>query len=524
MTPSDRDLVFGLIGNLDLFSDADGQAYMNIPFDDGASFWIEVHPIRSTAGRNHLTNIFIDKHGKPPRSQGLKEGTDALVAQAARVIVTVGIRTMPYKKGFALDLCNERWERVIVTPSEWSVTHQNLAIFSRGSGAKPLPTPISGGTLDKLRDLLNILSDDDWVLILAWLVFALQSKGPYPVLALQGEHGSSKSTLAKILVLLIDPNTAPLLSLPKSVQDLMVVARSRHVLAFDNISILSPEMKDAICRLATGAGYAGRKLYTDNETIVWNCSRPIILNGIDNLLVADDLADRAISITLPYIPEHRRKREGELMEEINRLRVETLGVLLNAAAYALEAPSPPADVQLPRMADFAHFAGSASCTWGVKYKEFIEIYRNNRHESTRRSLDTDSLAGTIRSFLSGRGTWQGTKKELLQELEKHSCTSQAQDLLPNTAKGLGSGLRRLAPALRSVGIEITDLGRVGKGYQVRLAHIGSPADVRSERCERSTLLKIEDELKKRERIGGTQRSQRSQPSPPDKSSASGESP
>jgi len=54
----------------------------------------------------------------------------------------------------------------------------------------------------------------DWHLLVAWLLAALRPCGPYPVLNLHGEQGSTKSTLARLLRALVDPNKAPLRAEP----------------------------------------------------------------------------------------------------------------------------------------------------------------------------------------------------------------------------------------------------------------------------------------------------------------------
>jgi len=60
----------------------------------------------------------------------------------------------------------------------------------------------------------------------------------YPVLAIQGEQGAAKSTLARILRLLIDPQSCPLLLPPKCTRDLMATAVNGWLLAYDNISAI----------------------------------------------------------------------------------------------------------------------------------------------------------------------------------------------------------------------------------------------------------------------------------------------
>ena len=95
---------------------------------------------------------------------------------------------------------------------------------------------MAGGSIELLRSFINVKSDGDFVLLVAWLVAALRNRGPYPLIVLSGEQGSAKSTFSAVLRALVDPNTAPLRALPRSEHDLFIAASNAHVLAFDNVS------------------------------------------------------------------------------------------------------------------------------------------------------------------------------------------------------------------------------------------------------------------------------------------------
>jgi hypothetical protein len=105
------------------------------------------------------------------------------------------------------------------------------------------------------------------VLAVAWALACLRNRGLYPVIVLLGEQGSAKSTFSSILRALLDPNTAPLRALPHEDRHLFIAASNGHVLAFDNVSGLPAWTYDTICRLATGAGFAVRQLYTDQDEV-----------------------------------------------------------------------------------------------------------------------------------------------------------------------------------------------------------------------------------------------------------------
>ena len=131
---------------------------------------------------------------------------------------------------------------------------------------------------------LNLSNQNDFVLVVAWLLAALRSSGPYPLLAISGEQGSAKTVLSKLLRALVDPNAAPVRALPREERELMIAANNGHLLAFDNLSGLPAWLSDALCRLASGGSFAVRQLYTDDEEVLFKAARPILLNGIEDVI------------------------------------------------------------------------------------------------------------------------------------------------------------------------------------------------------------------------------------------------
>jgi hypothetical protein len=71
--------------------------------------------------------------------------------------------------------------------------------------ALPIPAP-SKGDANLLRGFLNVETEDDFRLLIAWLFGCLHQTGPYQILILTGEQGSAKSTAARILRNLRDGN------------------------------------------------------------------------------------------------------------------------------------------------------------------------------------------------------------------------------------------------------------------------------------------------------------------------------
>jgi hypothetical protein len=124
-------------------------------------------------------------------------------------------------------------------------------------------------------------------------------------------------------------------ALPKNERDLAIAAANAWVLAFHNLSGIRDQLSDALCRLATGGGFATRQLYTDDEEIIFIAKRPIILNGIDDIATRGDLQERSLLVSLPSIPEERRVKEAAFWADFEAARPRIFGTLLDGVGAVL---------------------------------------------------------------------------------------------------------------------------------------------------------------------------------------------
>jgi hypothetical protein len=373
-----------------------------------------------------------------------------------------------------LDLCDDRWRAAEIDAAGWQVIDSPPVRFRRTAGMQALPVPIAGGSVNILRRFLNVQSDADFALVVAWLVASLRDCGPYPVLALSGQHGSAKSTFSTLLRALVDPNTAPLRALPREDRDLFIAATNGHVLVFDNVSTLPAWISDTLCRLATGGGFAVRQLYTDQEEVLFDACRPVILNGIEDIVTRSDLADRGLFLTPEPIPEDRRRPAAELWAAFEIERPRILGALLDAVAHGLRMlPGIRLD-RLPRMADFAIWATACETAW-CPAGTFKAAYAGNRDEAIGMAVEGDVVTAAIRNMMTQQTEpWVGASSELLALLNstvgESICRSK---LWPRTPEALRGRLTRAAPVLRQIGIQVL-FG--GKGRARRNVTLLPPAE------------------------------------------------
>src|SRR6516164_6528897 len=308
--PAQADVLIDLAQSAELFHAADGTGFADLDINGHRETWA----IRGKAFRRWLARRFFEATQGAPSSEALQSVLNVIEAKAHFDAPerTVDIRVAGLDSRLYLDLSDETWRAVEIDASGWRVIDDPPVRFRRAAGMKPLPIPVPGGTVETLRSFLNVQNDADFVLVIAWTLAVLRNRGPYPVIVLSGEQGSAKSTFSAILRALLDPNTAPLRALPREDRDLFIAASNGHVLAFDNVSGLPAWISDTLCRLATGGGFAVRQLYSDQDEVLFDAARPVILNGIEEIVNRPDLADRGLFQTLEPIPEERRRPEAEL--------------------------------------------------------------------------------------------------------------------------------------------------------------------------------------------------------------------
>jgi hypothetical protein len=105
---------------------------------------------------------------------------------------SVFIRVGGHEDRLYLDLGDDAWRAVEIDASGWRVVENPPVRFRRASGVQPLPIPMRGGSVETLRSFLNVKSDEDFVLVLAWALAALRDSGPYPALVLSWRAGIGK--------------------------------------------------------------------------------------------------------------------------------------------------------------------------------------------------------------------------------------------------------------------------------------------------------------------------------------------
>ena len=443
----------------------------------------ENYAIESSSFARWIKALFYDQKGTVCSDSALKGAIPVLEAKALD-----GPEERVYRRfantGDALywDLANDDWEVVEVTRDGWEVTKDSPVKFIRTPNADSLPHPDRGGSLEEFRTFCAT-TDENWTLIKGWMLGVLQGEGPFFALIVNGEQGSVKSMLCRLLKRLLDPvRKAELGVIPKDEIGFGVEAENEYLVGFDNVSGISLVQSDCICRIATGAGVKTRKFYTNGEQAVFQACRPVLLNGIPDFAEKPDLLDRSIVILQPSMNDEDRKEERTILGDFERCRASVFGALLDLAVNGLKNRDSTRLASPPRMADAARWI--TACLGSM---EFLDEYTQNKAASVELGLEASPVFPLLKKYLlQGPGLdmknrtmnadwkpgyWKGTSDQLRDALVAFAAKGEGiSRFFPETAKGVNNQLRRDAPSMRKVGIDVTFGNRTHEG---RLIHVES---------------------------------------------------
>ena len=436
-TGADRDQSSGAeqVTKLEFFRSRDGSVFADVYEGAIRKTW----PVRSKTFSLWLAREYFETVGKIATPSRLKAAINQIEAQAQadsperQVFRRVG----EFEGRGYLDLADDTWSAIEIDASGWRVVQKPPVRFVRTPGVLPLPVPEKGGSIEPLRSLVNVANEQDFVLLVAWLLAALHPKIAKPVMAIRGGAGSAKSSLVEILRGLIDPHDPPFTALPQTELKLRVASAESYLQAYDNISGLTASMSDALCRFVTDGS-----------------NQPVIINGISDIIHEAGLGRPQLDDRLCSNP---RRGSAHSPRRHERVRESTAPdfrkFFLMRSPTVFETEIRPRPTGLPRMADFAQTVTACETIFRPS-GTFRTAYDLNRAEVVEALIEADPVASAVRSLMVSRQFWEGQASDLDKRLRAITGNLEGAKNWPADPRALANMLRQLAPSLLKIGIDV----------------------------------------------------------------------
>jgi hypothetical protein len=214
-----------------------------------------------------------------------------------------------------LDVCDSDGTVIRIDRSGTRVDDAPTA-FRRSRTSAPLPWPAEGvagaADLEVLWELVPVCKADRPI-VLGLLLVAWMTGTAQPIVLLVGPQDAGKTSTGRFLLSLVDPTTNERGgTMPKDEREWKARVSNTRVVLVDNLSTITAETSDLLCKVATGGEATSRALYTDDEAHISNLKVPVWLTSIDPGVLRNDLASRIVPGELEALTAERRVAESEL--------------------------------------------------------------------------------------------------------------------------------------------------------------------------------------------------------------------
>jgi hypothetical protein len=369
------------------------------------------------------------------------------------------LRSARLPSGIVLDLGDSSGRVVVVTAKGWAIRDRvDGVLFRRSQAVRPLPTPERGGSLEELRELLNV-TDETWPLIMGWVIAAPFSDIARPLLFHQGPQGSAKTDAGVFAANVFDPREE-LSAFPRKGDrsDLGAVAASSYILGFDNASAVNQELSDWLCSVVTGAADVRRVLHTTSTVQALSFKRTGVITGVTIGAIRPDLAERLVHVPFTILGKADRRDHAVIVDRFNAAHGRILGAALDAVSVVLRhldearREGRPA----PRMADYSRILRAYDLGAGT---QLFEAYVANVETALSDQVDEDPFLGLVRAWVESLGEVEDTAQGLLDGLTRFRSSRDHGDepddrYFPRSGRRFSEDLARGEAGLREVDIKV----------------------------------------------------------------------
>ncbi len=433
-----------------LFRNQYDQTYIQVDVDEHREYW----PLKSGKAKKWLGKRYWDEYNKVPNGDSIKNAMNVIEGHAFSAEKYELSNRVSYSDGAVwYDMVNDNWDVVLINSAGWRILKRSPILFQRYSHQKPQVMPEIGGDIWKIFDYINIKKEDHKILLLAWIVSCFIPGFPHPIIYLYGPQGSAKSTTSSLLRRLVDPSSIEVAIIPKDQKELIQNLSHHWVLIFDNVSSISPELSDLLCRAVSGSGFSKRELYSDDDDIIYSFKRCMGINGINLVALKPDLMERSILIELERIPKERRTQEEDLFNKFNSELPKLIGAIFDVVSKAITIkPNIKIDTY-PRMADFALWGSAIAEAIGHSKEDFLNAYQRNIDNQNDEVINENAEASFILGLMQDKNVWEGSATQLLKGMKDFYIDDENINF-PKKPQNLTRKLNELKTNLEEAGIKI----------------------------------------------------------------------
>lgn len=451
----------------ELFKNQFGAAFGSININSHC----EIIPLESSKFKRFLSRLYYNECKDVAYTDALNNSIQILCSRAQFDGPSYDLhlrvaQSNNKNKIFYYDLTNDKYEIVEISKDAWHIIPNNKEIIFTRYNQRPQlypDTDYDNNIFDQFMKITNVKDYKSNLLLRVYIVSLLIPDIPHPILYLHGEKGAAKTTIMKLIKMLVDPSKPELLTINKNQPEFVQQLSHYHVAYYDNVKSVPFWLSDEACKAVTGVGNTKRKLYSDDDDIVYEYKRCLGINGINIALTEPDALDRTILIEVERIRKEDRQLESVIDAKFQELRPKLLAYIFDILVKTLQIKDSIKLEDLPRMADFALWGETISRAMGYKPLEFINAYYENIGRQNIEAIESNPLGQAVVKLSeeleeNKKSEWYSSATECLEKLNEIADKNKINTNSKSWPKGSNSLTRALnkirSNLLEGFGIEV----------------------------------------------------------------------
>ena len=363
---------------------------------------------------------------------------------------------------------DERSQVLEVNSAGYRFVQTDKCFFKLGPQTAPLIEPLPGDPT-ALNRLLNLFMLDgrSKSLLVAWMLSTLRGAPPHPVCVLYGGAGAAKSTLARVIRRLIDPQRGEQLTfvqMKRFNETVYLLAEHDYIIVLDNAGRLDNEQLDELCVISTGGTIKKRALYTNNDMHANIYNNPVLITTVNQTIGRSDAMSRCIIVEMDTIPPTKRVPLDVLNAQVDQLLPYAFENLLRLMVRGYQNIATIQQRQqvnggpLPRLAEYV--------LWGEAcgIANLRNITEQQQGQQQKELIAQNPIIQAVIKLVDEKGSIDLSISQLHRILKKYIGRVIPADKFPPNSTHLGRALRQNQAALVAIGYEVrfnrTALARV----------------------------------------------------------------
>ncbi|MGY5152399.1 MAG: hypothetical protein ACW9XA_09035 [Candidatus Nitrosopumilus sp. bin_6a] len=363
-------------------------------------------------------------------------------------------------KSIYIDLASPDWNLVKITENETSIVpHGNdTPIFARSKSQSRIPEPNFEYTGNPLDEFTKLVRMDNESIFKEHLICEFLAHVPTPIVVIIGQEDSAKSDRSALIKMLVDPSGTELDEqlgqFGRNDDDLNVRFANNYMAVFDNLSDITGEQSDSLCKAVTGASYSKRQNYSDADEIVLKFQRKIVLNGISVNIEHSDLARRSIHYFTERIPTDEKLTRSQVMDRFKEILPDLYGQIFFVLSEAIQYFDIVIEdtKTIPGMAEFAVWGECISRALGHDEGVFLKNYSAKLEHNSDLLNENNCIISFLEDTFEGQNATEMTYQNgkwfnLLESYAVSEGIDKKSRNYPKSSAQLKSWINRSKPLL-----------------------------------------------------------------------------